>query len=741
MFSWSANDVYEIHPTTFAISVYAVAGTKPPSPLTDGSKNLSGRFNHFPALKLITYVRSTSDNVWCFRYANITTDIVSFDLVSTSSGTKDFTIGQPFKQGDLPSGAVIGGDIALQVDVKNTWPDGSARFAIVSGSTTLTANVAKTIRIRRNGAATTGSALTTASLKATGITASIVCGTFGSVSWATTDWDLPFETWVSGNAMSSWRYRKPVGSDPHLVAWLEVRLYASGNVEVLPWIENGYLLVSGPAAKSATYTLTLNGSQRYSGAINLRAFNRMVLISGSGTAWTHWAGTDPGVRPEHNKAYLQQTAMVPTYRTNSTGASRLGSLSTTWSPYGFGDVIESEMTGGGEATWIGPMPLWDAFHLTASNDARTWASINAHSYVAGRYALHRRESATNKPDSSAQGRPIRISQYPNLVLADAQGDVTGVGDSTLNQHTPTFTGGQVCAWDIAHHPLHGYLIYLLTGRKYHAETLQFAAATNYLTNSDDIRGFAQGILRTDTASYTPRGAAWALRTLTCAYLVTPDGDPLQTEYLNVLSSNVDYYHAKYVAQANNPQGLLHQYEFWPNNGLNPSVIWNAAIWQNDWNVFAWGFIKQTKVNFNATRLSRLDGFLNWINNSITGRLGGLSSAEYRYADAGRYTIAYAPTHSTDWTNGTGPWYSSWGAIYQASEGVPNPGVDAALNGGNWPIAYSYWSTMLPAISYAVDCGLPGALTAYNRLVGASNWSDCLAPMTEYPTWAIKPRTV
>ena len=30
-------------------------------------------------------------------------------------------------------------------------------------------------------------------------------------------------------------YRRPIGSDAHLVAWLEVRLYAGGAVEVLPW--------------------------------------------------------------------------------------------------------------------------------------------------------------------------------------------------------------------------------------------------------------------------------------------------------------------------------------------------------------------------------------------------------------------------------------------------------------------------------------------------------------------------
>ena len=32
--------------------------------------------------------------------------------------------------------------------------------------------------------------------------------------------------------MSSWVYRKQVGSDAHLVAWMEVRLYVAGAVEL-----------------------------------------------------------------------------------------------------------------------------------------------------------------------------------------------------------------------------------------------------------------------------------------------------------------------------------------------------------------------------------------------------------------------------------------------------------------------------------------------------------------------------
>ena len=119
----------------------------------------------------------------------------------------------------------------MQVTPKNLWPDGSLKFAVVAGRAALAANTPLTVLLAA-GAPATGTDLTLADLKATGVTASTACGAFGTASWAAADWDSPFKAWVSGSEMSSWIYRKPVGSDAHLVAWLEVRLFAGGAVEV-----------------------------------------------------------------------------------------------------------------------------------------------------------------------------------------------------------------------------------------------------------------------------------------------------------------------------------------------------------------------------------------------------------------------------------------------------------------------------------------------------------------------------
>ena len=236
-----------------------------------------------------------------------------FQLTSETGGNAlPFTLGYAFKKGEVPAGANVVGTIPdLQVIGKNWWPDGSLKFAIISGRANLAAATPQTINLM-TGTPASAPVLTTSDLKASGISAAVGCGAFGTASWSGTDWDAPFQNWVSGPQMSSWLYRKQVGNDAHLVAWLEVRLYAGGGVEVLPWVENGYLNVPGPTNKSATYTFTLGGSQRFSGAFDLAHHCRAVLASGA--VLSHWLGSDPKITPKHNVAYLQDTRLVPAYR-------------------------------------------------------------------------------------------------------------------------------------------------------------------------------------------------------------------------------------------------------------------------------------------------------------------------------------------------------------------------------------------------------------------------------------------
>src|SRR5690606_16740945 len=142
--------------------------------------------------------------------------------------------------------------------------------------------------------------------------ASISYGAYGTVNWTNGDWDRPFISWISGPKMSSWVYRRAIGSDQHLVAWDEGRQYRDGAVELMPWIENGYLLRPGPGARSGTASFSVNGQTRFTGEIAL--FNHTRAVLASDQILSHWVGADPGLGFKHEMGYLQSTGLVPAYR-------------------------------------------------------------------------------------------------------------------------------------------------------------------------------------------------------------------------------------------------------------------------------------------------------------------------------------------------------------------------------------------------------------------------------------------
>lgn len=642
----------------------------------------------------------------------------------TDTAQAPFCLGYAFRKGHVPAGKSLTSNIAnLQVTPKNYWPDGSLKFAVVAGTVDLAANTPLTATLSI-GTPTAAPALTTDNLKATGITAVVDCGNFGTATWATTAWDAPFQNWVSGPHMSSWVYRQPVGADAHLVAWLEVRLFASGAVEVLPWVENGYLRVAGPTNKAATYSFSLGGTQRFSAAFDLPNHCRTPLVSG--TNLSHWLGADPQVNIKHDTAYLQSTALVPSYRaTVADNSALLSRLATSYQPLQQGNH-SSGMGNTGYHPAIGLLPEWDVLYLTSASP-KAYAGLIVNAYGAGRYGIHFRDETTQ--------RPIRFSSYPNLVVGSGS-SISSRGASSTNSTTPNATGTSPATWDSAHHPSFGFMAYLVTGRWYFMEQTQFVATLNYLKNTDHIRSFSQGIFLSSAGANTTRGAAWAVRSLAQAACATPDDDTaLRGELLASLQANIDWNHARYVAQANNPFGWVQPYSDYTGVGDN---VYVEAAWMQDFYTAAFGYAKALEPAIPAASVQRLDEFFAWKAQSIIGRLGGTAATDYLYADAAQYTIAVAPTDTPDFVNGTGPWHANWGAIYADTLKVPNPGTAPGLRGAYFPDGTSYWGNLQPAIAYAVQHQVSGAAQAYQRMVTAPNWPQLQASFNNGPVWAVQP---
>lgn len=651
---------------------------------------------------------------------------IQFTLSSPASSTfAPFCLGYPFRKGDVPASLALVSDIAsLQVTPKNRWPDGSLKFAVIAGTVALTADTPLTVSLSTDTAATTTPVLTTSHLRATGITASVSCGAFGTAAWAATDWDAPFHAWISGPQMSSWIYRKTVGTDAHMVAWLEVRLFAGGAVEVLPWLENGFLRVPGPTSKAATFGFTLGNTQRFSAAINLPNHCRIPLVAGA--TLSHWLGADPQVTIKHDTAYLQATALVPAYRaTVSADSKAIKALVTTYTPLQVGNHSPAMGSGGYHGS-IGLLPVWDVLYLTSASQ-KTYASMIVNAYGAGRYGIHFRDETTQ--------RPMRFSSYPDLVVGGGSA-ISSSGASSANSYTPAATGTLPATWASSHHPSLGFMAYLATARWYFMEEVQFVATLNYLKNADTARLKAQGIFQSAVGANTTRGAAWAIRSLAQAACVTPDNDTaLRNEFLASLKANVDWNYARYVAQPNNPFGWVAPYSDY--TGVGDGVYFEAT-WMQDFYTAAFGYVKAMELDISAGSSQRLTKFFAWKAQSIVGRLGGAKPADYLYADAAPYTIAVAPTDTPNFVTGVGPWHASWGAIYEDTMKAPNPGVAPGLRGGHFPDATSYWGNLQPAIAYAVQHQIPGAAEAYQRMTSAANWHRLTSAFNANPAWSVRP---
>jgi hypothetical protein len=249
------------------------------------------------------------------------------------------------------------------------------------------------------------------------------------------------------------------------------------------------LNVPAPANKASTYSFSLGGSRRMSAAIDLKHHQRTTLISG--TVLSYWLGVDPGVTPRHDMLYLQASELVPSYQASvATEALAVKRLVASFQPLQAGNFNYDgdSMASPGYQDPIGLLPQHDVLYLVSDAD-NAYSAVVRNGFSAGRYGIHYRDETTQ--------RPLQFSRYPTLNIGDNQG-FRDTGGSTNNRYTPSPSGGNPPGWDVAHSPSVGFLAYLITGRWYFMEEVQFATTANYLGNGDNafLRTGSKGLVQT-----------------------------------------------------------------------------------------------------------------------------------------------------------------------------------------------------------------------------------------------------
>ncbi|WP_147373859.1 hypothetical protein [Massilia cavernae] len=216
--------------------------------------------------------------------------------------------------------------------------------------------------------------------------------------------------------------------------------------------------------------------------------------------------------------------------------------------------------------------------------------------------------------------------------------------------------------------------------------------------------------------------------------VTPDDDTaLRSEFIASVEANIEHFHGRYVAQANNPFGWIK-----PGEGYDDTIR-IAAPWQQDFVTAAFGYSVSLGLPIAATASTKLSAFFAWKAKSVVGRLGTRDG--FWYVNAVPYTMMISPSNTPDYDTGTGPWYQNEKQVYDATYAVVpewQGTTEGVLAGQYMPGETALWGNLVPAIAYAVEHGVPGAQEAYNRVTSTSNWPEMIAAFNVNPVWGVKP---
>jgi hypothetical protein len=272
------------------------------------------------------------------------------------------------------------------------------------------------------------------------------------------------------------------------------------------------------------------------------------------------------------------------------------------------------------------------------------------------------------------------------------------------------------------------------------EQVQFAATANYLGNGDNtaLRTGSQGLVQTAVNAWQTRSAAWDWRSKIQALAVTPDTDTaLRNELIACVEANISHFHARYVAQPNNPFGFI-----LPGETYNDTTS-EVAIWQQDFVTAAFGYAVSLDLPVSASAKTKLRDFFTWKAKSVVQRLD--TSAGWWYINAAPYTVKVSATAVPNYTTGAGPWYANSAAAYAATY-TPPPSWLGSTEG---TLAFEFqpdynagvqgmWGNLQPALAYAVRHAVPGAAAARERMLSARNWPTMAEAFNVKPVWAVKP---
>jgi len=489
--------------------------------------------------------------------ASVVANTMSLSLPTGTATNYPYQFGRVFKQGviaNFPQVLIDGVAQTTQADVKNRWPDGSVKFAVLSLVVPSLSTSAKTLTFQNQV-----SSSNTPETKANMLAGYDFNCTINATSGGSPITGAPAAARTILNAVSDATLASNTSGDsPNSRYWTQgpicttvilcdhtAKTYDFGtdankslrpifHVQFWPTLSQYRVRVIVEQAdttkvQSQTYDVSLSMGNASPSTVYTRAAVPHVYA----TRWTKtfWSGTAPvALNEAHNVGYLASTYALPNYDATITLSGTTASNATSLWAAASKDIYDAGLwtkympTTGGRGD-IGPTTNYVTFALF-SGSSGLWQVARGQADLSGAWPFCFRsgdERTFNTLTSDAGlGRFVTKDTHLTQFLEGGNeymnfsGTVTGDkftlgGVPLVNGSLPTNNG-----WsnDAAHQPDPYFAVYITTGDFWYLEQLQFWASWGLFISNPNNQTWGSGRSPADTV-ITPesqlRGLAWVFR--------------------------------------------------------------------------------------------------------------------------------------------------------------------------------------------------------------------------------------
>ncbi|AKU98487.1 hypothetical protein AKJ09_05151 [Labilithrix luteola] len=648
-------------------------------------------------------------------------------FVDSGSGGSNVIVGfgHAFAAGDVPAGVTLAGrdkdgnGVALQVDKKATYADGSLRHAVITAKLpTVAAGGRFDLDLVSAAPAASAPGLDLTTLANSGFDAEVRIKVDGTEYAASVKPLLAVatSTWLDGPLAKEALLAAPLKDSngnvhPQLAARFQVRMDAGGSARVDVIVENDWAYAPAPSAYTYDLTITVGGKQVYS---------KTAQPHYAHARWrqTYYWNRAPEPFVVHDPRYLIKTGAVPNYDPavvpSAAALEKWASLpAAPWDPMQIGLAEKYMPTTGGRPD-IGLLPAWATLYLLSMDPGAARATMMT-ADGSGSWSIHYRDQE--------KGTPVSLVDYPYMTLLGNHGDTVNPKTGKSEAFPACSTCSTPYSADYAHAPSLVYLPYLLTGDHYYLEEMQFWSNFGLFQSNPGYRDHEKGLLHPDQV----RGQAWGLRALGETAAFTPDADPMKQYFVDRLNDNIDYYTTHYGSGPDsNALGIITDgaYAYANNTGIAP--------WQDDFFTSAIGHILELGFDKAKPLIAFKSQF----------PIGRMSADGFCWISASMYTMIVRSSAST-------PVFTTFAQAYEASvdpavrsTACESQAMADALTltkpgemSGYASSAEGYPANMQPALAMAAQSGAAGGAAAWAKFAARPVKPD----YSNEPQFAIVPR--